>query len=80
MVVLQGLPARFALVHLRDEAAAMILDFFLAGPARVKGLLLASLGMAVVILALLVYGMYWRGAAYQARGERDVPPVEMMGQ
>lgn len=50
----------------------MLLDFFAAGPARIKGLLVGALVAGAACLALLVFGLYWRGEAYQARGERDL--------
>jgi len=48
------------------------LDFFAAGPARIKWLLIGAGVLAVAVLALIAFGLYWRGEAYQARGERDL--------
>ena len=48
-----------------------ILDFFTAGPARVKALLVAAMAMAVVGLALTTWALVERVAAVQARAERD---------
>lgn len=49
-----------------------ILDFFTSGPARVKQLLIGALVLVAVCAVLLCYGLYWRGEAMQARGERDL--------
>lgn len=51
---------------------SLLLDFFTGGPARVKGLLVGALAIAGLGLALLVYALWWRGEALQARGERDL--------
>jgi hypothetical protein len=48
-----------------------LLELLGASPARLQALLVAALAMLVVILALLIYGLWWRGQALQARGERD---------
>lgn len=48
-----------------------LLDFFTAGPARVKGLLLASMAIAALCLALTTWALVERLGAVQARAERD---------
>lgn len=49
-----------------------ILDFFGASPARIQALAIGALAMIAMILALVAVALWYRGAAYQARGERDV--------
>jgi hypothetical protein len=48
-----------------------LLELLGGSAARLEALLFAALAMLVVILALLIYGLWWRGQALQARGERD---------
>jgi hypothetical protein len=48
-----------------------LIELLGASPARLQALLVAALAMLVVILALVVYGLWWRGQALEARGERD---------
>ncbi len=49
-----------------------LISFFLAGPARVQALLGGAAVLALGVAVLLTFGLWWRGEAYQARGERDV--------
>jgi hypothetical protein len=55
----------------RRHLMSKLLELLGASPARLQALLVAALAMLVVILALLIYGLWWRGQALQARGERD---------
>lgn len=48
-----------------------LLEYFTAGPARIQALLYAALAMLVVVLALVVYGEYWRAQAWKARDQVD---------
>lgn len=48
-----------------------LLDFFVAGPARVKGLLVAFLAVVALGLGLMTWALVERVGAVQARAERD---------
>jgi hypothetical protein len=48
-----------------------LLDFFGGGTARIQALLYAAIAMLVVVLALVVYGEYWRAQAWKARDQVD---------
>jgi hypothetical protein len=48
-----------------------LLDFFAAGPARVKGLLVAFLAAVALGLGLTTWALVERLGAVQARAERD---------
>jgi hypothetical protein len=48
-----------------------LLDFFAGGTARIQALLYAAIAMLVVVLALVVYGEYWRAQAWKARDQVD---------
>lgn len=49
-----------------------LVGFFAGGPARIQALLIGALAMALVCAALLIYGLWWRGEAFEARRDRDV--------
>lgn len=48
-----------------------LLDFFAAGPARVKGLLVGALAVAVLALGLTAWALVERAGRFQALAERD---------
>jgi hypothetical protein len=48
-----------------------LLDFFTAGPARVKGLLIAFLALVALGASLACWALLERASAIQARAERD---------
>jgi membrane protein YdbS with pleckstrin-like domain len=57
-----------------------LLDFFTGGTARIQALLYAAIAMLVVVLALVVYGEYWRAQAWKARDQVDQVRTQLVAE
>lgn len=49
-----------------------LVAFFAGGPARIQMLLIGAMAIALVCAALLIYGLYWRGEAKEAKAELGI--------
>lgn len=50
---------------------------FFSTPARIQALAIGALAITVMLLAAVAYGLWWRGSALEARGERDVAQAQV---